>query len=331
MKKISIIIVLLVGILLNTSISAATPVIWYDEQPANQVPEEFKPAYNVDYSDNPENAKVIARLVNCNAHTGNYAVALGFNDQKGTDTKLDFMFRYLKPNTTFVVSFAVKVFGENTKASVGMQSGKDYSYYAFNQTPFTEKDFGEWRYLSYEYTYNQAVPFDIITYFYLTIYFKGPAKSGMLIDTISVREKGLESDYRRAPNIAPIGNFEAFTDKTTDKNLVWNDRYIYIEPQVNESSISNDAVSSEISSGTNQTSQTSQNSEVSGASEVVNSDTSEIISSNISSSSNPVTPKPSSNSNNTNLIIIIGILAVAALIGGALVIKTLQNRKGQKQ
>lgn len=165
------------------------------------------------------------RVVECNAHSGKYALALGFDKTTAADSTYTVSVLPTKPGGSYKVSFWVKVEGEVTNAYIGMMdSFQKYKYYQ-GMYNFNQYEQGKWT--KVEFIMNDTSTISTAKgYRFFIARFVAPAGSGMLIDDIKITDVSLGKD---APNLLEIGSFEKFEQKLP--KVTWSDRYTYKEDE----------------------------------------------------------------------------------------------------
>ena len=162
------------------------------------------------------------RVVECDAHTGKYALALGFNEY-ATDSVYTVSLLPTKPGGTYRISFWVKVQGEVDGAYIGfMDSFQKYKFYGGNYS-FNQYEYGKWQKVEFIYT-DTATISTARGYRYFMAMLTAPAGSGILIDDVSITDVSLGKD---AINLIECGNFEK--ELKVLPEVVWDDRYIHKE------------------------------------------------------------------------------------------------------
>ncbi len=163
----------------------------------------------------------IPRVVECNAHTGKYALALGFDDNSACESMYTVSLLATQPGGTYKVSFWVKVQGEVDSAYVGMMdSFQKYKYYQAMYN-FNQYEQGKWT--KVEFVFNDTSTIQTAKgYRYFIANFIAPAGSGMLIDDVTITDVSFGGD---APNLFEMYSFEKAETKIPD--IVWGDRFTY--------------------------------------------------------------------------------------------------------
>ena len=188
----------------------------------NTEPKDQKPVFRKTTCKDSNGAEA-PRVVECNAHSGKYALALGFDETTAADSTYTVSVLPTKPGGVYKVSFWVKVEGETTNAYVGMMdSFQKYKYYQ-GMYNFNQYEQGKWT--KVEFIMNDTATInDAKGYRFFIARFTAPAGSGMLIDDIRITDVSLGED---APNLLEIGSFEKVNEELPE--VTWSDRYTYKE------------------------------------------------------------------------------------------------------
>lgn len=188
----------------------------------NTNPEDQKPVFRSSTCKDSNGAEA-PRVVECNAHSGKYALAFGFDKTTAADSTYTVSILPTKPGGTYKVSFWVKVEGEVNNAYIGMMdSFQKYKYYQ-GMYNFNQYEQGKWT--KVEFIMNDTATInDAKGYRFFIARFNAPAGSGMLIDDIRITDVTLGDD---APNLIEFGSFEKFDVKLP--TVTWSDRYTYKE------------------------------------------------------------------------------------------------------
>ena len=190
----------------------------WDTAPSDSVVPVFNSEYNKDYSENG----VIAKVVNCDTPSGDYALALGFDPEKPTNNEVYLMLASTRSGASYKIGFWAKVVGDVYNAQVGMIEG-DYSFQSCGDGySFNKYEHGKWTY--HEFIVSDTGSF--ITnksYRRFCVRFNAPAGSGMLIDGVTVKDA-----YHEDPlDYMYYGDFEK---STVIPEVDWSDdRFIYKE------------------------------------------------------------------------------------------------------
>ena len=188
---------------------------------ADTNPTDCVPAFRKSTA-NDKNGGLAPRVVECNAHSGKYALALGFNENP-TDSAYTVSLLPTKPGGTYRISFWVKVQGKVDGAYIGfMDSFQKYKFYGGNYS-FNQYEYGKWRKVEFTYT-DTATISTARGYRYFIARLQAPANSGILIDDVSITDVSLG---QKAVNLIEFGKFEK--DLTPLPEVVWDDRYIHKE------------------------------------------------------------------------------------------------------
>ncbi len=184
-------------------------------------PTDSKPVFRKSTASD-KNGGPVPRVVECNAHTGNYALALGFGDV-AANSAYTVSLLPTKPGGTYRISFWVKACGEIDSAYIGfMDSFQKYKYYGGNYS-FNQYEQGKWT--KVEFVYKDTATISTAKgYRYFMATLTAPAGSGILIDDVSITDVSLGS---KAPNVLEFGGFEKV--KKELPKVVWSDRYTYKE------------------------------------------------------------------------------------------------------
>jgi len=171
-----------------------------------------------------KNGGIEPRVVECDAHSGKYALALGFSNNP-TNSVYTVSVLPTKPGGTYKVSFWVKVQGEVDGAYIGfMDSFQKYKFYGGNYS-FNQYEYGKWKKVEFVYT-DTATITTAKGYRYFIAMLIAPAQSGILIDDVSITDVSLGEE---AVNLFEFSQFEK---KVKDlPKVVWDDRYIHKEEE----------------------------------------------------------------------------------------------------
>lgn len=203
------------------------PVKWDTGVSENVVP-VFSTDYNKDYNVTDEQKSqgdtgVIARVVNCDTPSGDYCLALGFDENRGTNNEVYVTLQSTRSGGKYKFGFWVKVVGEVYNAQIGMVEG-DYSFESCgNGYSFNQYEHGKWTY--YEFELEDTGTFMTNkSYRRFCVRFNAPAGSGMLVDGVTVKD----ADHPDPLNYMYFGDFEK---STVIPQIDWkkDERFIYKE------------------------------------------------------------------------------------------------------
>lgn len=176
------------------------PVNWNVKPKGTTVP-VMDPASNKDSSGND----VVARIVACDAPSGDYCLALGFGE-KATNCTVNFTLHSTKSGGSYRIGFWAKVVGDVNTAQVGMTDGS-YRFIPYNNGyVFNQYQNGKWAY--YEFIATDTGTFETnSSYRRFTVSLDAPAGSGILIDKVTV----YDIKYSDSPDFMYMGDFEKST------------------------------------------------------------------------------------------------------------------------
>ncbi len=184
-------------------------------------PTDCEPAFRKSTASD-KNGGLQPRVVECDAHTGKYALALGFSET-ASDSVYTVSLLPTKPGGSYRISFWVKVQGEVDGAYIGfMDSFQKYKFYGGNYV-FNQYECGKWTKVEFVYT-DTATISTAKGYRYFMAKLVAPAGSGILIDDVSIKDVSLGD---KAANLIEFGGFEK--ELKPLPAVVWDDRYIYKE------------------------------------------------------------------------------------------------------